>query len=172
MSRRQMAFLITTTLVLCAGVVLGRLSIRVPVAVAVEHEQHGAGPSWFAQQLNLSATQKQQMDAVWAETRLKIDQSFDRRRQIDRQRDAALQALLSDEQRAAYQKIVADYRAQRAEADKQRESLIHDAESRSRALLDETQQKKWDELAKDMHSHRGPHRPGGSPDTHPATQPG
>jgi hypothetical protein len=167
-----MVFLITTTLVLCAGVVVGRLSIRVPVAVAAAPEQHGGGPSWLAQQLNLSATQKQQMDAVWADTRLKIDQSFDRRRQIDKQRDAAVQALLSEEQRAAYQKIVADYRAQRAEADKQRESLIHDAESRSRALLDETQQKKWDELAKDMHSRRGPHRPGGSPDTHPATQPG
>lgn len=168
MSRRQIAFVTTSALVLCAGFVLGRLTSHVRTASPHEH----GNPSWIAEQLNLSAAQKQQMDALWAETRLKIDQSSDRRRQMDRQRDAEIQAMLSDEQRTAFQKIMNGYHGQRADADKQRESVIHDAEARSRALLDETQQKKWDELAKDMHSHRGPHRPGGSPDTRPATQPG
>ncbi len=110
MSRRQFAFLTTTALVLCAGVVVGRLTTRVPAATA---PARGGGPSWIADQLNLSAQQKQQMDAVWAETRQKIEQAGERRHQIDKQRDAEIQALLSDQQRAEFEKIMTVYRAAR-----------------------------------------------------------
>jgi Spy/CpxP family protein refolding chaperone len=168
MSRRQIAFLTTMVLVLCAGVVVGRLTTRIPVPAP----EQGPRPSWIAQQLDLSTDQRQQMDAIWADTRQKMDQSSEKRHDLDKQRDAEVQALLSDQQRAAFEKIMTAYHSQRAEMDKQRESLIHDAETRSRALLDPTQQKKWDELSKEMHNHHGPHRPGGSPQTNPATQPG
>jgi F0F1-type ATP synthase membrane subunit b/b' len=166
MSRRQIAFLTTMVLVLCAGVVVGRLTTRVPVAPP----EQGGGPSWIAEQLDLSAQQRQQMDAIWADTRQKMDQAFEKRHELDKQRDAEIQTLLSDQQREMFDKIMTDYRSQRSVMDKQREGLIHDAETRSRSLLDEPQQKKWDELAKEMHAHHG-HHPGGPPQN-PATQPG
>ena len=168
MSRRQIAFLTTMVLVLCAGVVVGRLTTRVPIVAPTQ----GPGPSWIAQQLDLSTDQRQQMDAIWADTRQKMDQASEKRHETDKQRDAQVQALLSDQQRAAYEKIMSDYHSRRTEMDKQRESLIHDAETRSRALLDPAQQTKWDELSKEMHNHHGPHRPGGNPQTNPATLPG
>jgi Spy/CpxP family protein refolding chaperone len=187
MARRQIAFLTTTLLVLCAGVVVGRLTTKMPV-LAVQGGERGQGPSWIAQQLNLSTQQRTQMDAIWADIRQKMDQAGEKRHELDRKRDADVQALLTDAQKAAYVKINDDYRAQRGAMDKERGMLISDAEKRSRDLLDENQQKKWDELTKDMHGRRGPHHggipgggnpgggPGGehggnSPDSQPATQP-
>jgi len=167
MSRRQIAFLTTMVLVLCAGVVVGRLTTRMPLPAP----EQGPGPSWIAQQLDLSAAQRQQMDAIWAETRQKMDQSFEKRHELDKQRDAEVRALLSEEQRAAFEKIMANYHAQRSEMDKQRESLIHDAETRSRALLDKTQQDRWDELTKEMHARHAMHHQGESAQTKPASQP-
>jgi Spy/CpxP family protein refolding chaperone len=182
MARRLVAFLTTIILVLCAGVVVGRLTMKMPVLAAQQNGEHGQGPSWIAQQLNLTTQQRAEMDAIWADTRQRMDQSGEKRRDLDRKRDADIQSLLSDSQKAAFQKITADFRAQRTAMDKERGMLIADAEKRSRDLLDETQQKKWDELAKDMH-HRGPRHgggsggdnrgasPGNSPETQPASQP-
>jgi Spy/CpxP family protein refolding chaperone len=169
---RLVAFLTTTILVLCAGLVVGRLTMKVPaVSGHGDHGDHG-GPSWIAQQLDLTPQQRTQMDAIWADTRQKMDQTGEKRRDLDRQQNADVQALLSDSQKAAFEKITLDYRARRAAMDKERGMLIGDAEKRSRDLLDETQQKKWDELTKQqMHNHRSPRRGGPSPETHPATQP-
>jgi Spy/CpxP family protein refolding chaperone len=153
----------TSALVLCAGVVLGRLWAQLPVKMP----EHGQGPSWIADQLNLTSEQRQQMDAVWAQTMQKIGQTMDQRHECDKQRDTAVTALLTEQQRAAYEKIMSDYHGKRSELDKQRDSLIHDADDRSRALLDDVQKARWDELTKEMHGRHGPHRPG-SPDTRPA----
>jgi Spy/CpxP family protein refolding chaperone len=179
MTRRLIAFLTTTILVLCAGVVVGRLTMQMPVLTTPggEHSEHnGQGPSWIAQQLGLSTQQRAQMDAIWADARQKMEQSGEKRHEVDRAHDAAVQAILSDSQKAEFEKVNADYHAQRTALEKDRGMLIGDAEKRSRDLLDETQQKKYDELTKQMHNqqthnHRGPRRSGASPDTQPATQP-
>jgi Spy/CpxP family protein refolding chaperone len=167
MSLRKIVFLMTTALVLCAGVVLGRLWAQLPARMP----EHGQGPSWIADQLDLTAEQRQQMDAVWAQTKSKLDQSGDQRHEADKQRDAAVMALLTTPQQTAYEKIMSDYHGKRTELDKQREGLIQDAEASSRALLDDSQKARWDELTKQMHAHHGPHWPGG-PDTRPSTAAG
>jgi Spy/CpxP family protein refolding chaperone len=165
MSWRKIVFLMTTALMLCAGVVLGRLWAQLPAA----KPQQGQGPSWIADQLNLTAEQRQQMDAVWAVTKQKLEQSSDQRHDADKQRDTAVMALLTTPQQTAYEKIMSDYRDKRSQLDKDRESLIQDAEARSRALLDDSQKARWDELTKQMHLHHGPPHWSGSPDTRPAT---
>jgi hypothetical protein len=69
--------------------------------------------------------------------------------------------LLTDDQKAAYDKIYADYHAQRAQLDQERSALMHGADEESRALLDDSQKATWDELTKEFLAHHGPHGPGG-----------
>jgi hypothetical protein len=115
------------------------------------------------------------MDGIWAEVKQQVDKLNDRRRGVDKDRDAAIRALLTPEQSVAYDKIFADTHARHAELDKERETLFHSANDRSRALLTSDQQLKWDAMQKDMrdHEHHGSGGPGGPGRMHggPATQP-
>jgi len=167
MGRLRIIFLFAFALVLCAGVVVGRLWAKLPAAA------HPQGHSWFDDQLGLTAEQRTQMDAVWKETRQQISDLMDRRRGLDKEREQSIRSLMTPEQLAAYDKINNDYRAARSDLDKQRAKLIQTANERSRALLTEAQQKRWDTLSKDMHDRehdrRGPHGPQGMrPTTKPA----
>ena len=168
-SRTRFIFILTVVLVLSAGVVVGRLWAKLPT---VAPRTSGGGPSWVADELQLNSQQRQQMDAVWADTRQKIGKTFEQRHNLEKQRDAAVQNLLTTEQKASYESIMNTFRSQRSDLDQQRDKLIHSAEERSRALLDETQKTRFDELTRQMHN-RHHHGPGGdsSPTSSPATQP-
>jgi hypothetical protein len=156
MLQSKLILLLSIALAMSAGVVVGRLWTRLPVAVAPAAP--GKQPSWVADQLGLSPAQSQQMDAIWADTRQKLGKLGDARHTADKQRDDALMALLSSDQRAQYQQITQDYHAKRAAMDKQREQCIHEADDRSRALLDDSQKQKYDELKKARENHG--HGPG------------
>ena len=166
MRHTKVIFIATVVLVLSAGVVVGRLSAKLPAAVP---PTRGDPPSWLADQLNLTADQHQRMDAIWAETKQKMDHAFDGRHTLDKEREQAIRALLTPEQKTAYDKIQSDFRAKRGDAERERDRLIHDAVERSRALLDDGQKKKWDVLTKEMHEHHGPH--GGPPGMRPGSRP-
>jgi hypothetical protein len=157
MKRSVQAFLSALVLVLGAGVVVGRLSVRLPELV----HPPGHSPSWLAEQLNLSTQQHQQMDAIWDDVKQKLGSTWDKRHELDRQRDQAVQDLLTPAQRAAYQKIYDDYHNQRTALEKSRDALVSEAEERSRALLSDSQKARWDELTREWHSHR-PHPPFGT----------
>lgn len=166
--RSNIVLLAAFVLVMSAGVVVGRLWTRLPVVSA----QHGRSRSWLADQMNLSPQQRQRMDAIWSGTKQKIHQTFEKQHEIDHQRDAAILALLTPSQKTAYDKIEASHQAARAQLDKQRAALVHDANQRSRALLSDEQKARWDGLSKQMpvpwrHGPHGPHGPHGRPATQP-----
>lgn len=156
MFRSKIVFLLTVLLMLGAGVVLGRISARMPGPPG-----EGRPPSWLADQLDLTTDQRKQMDAIWAETKQKIGKTFEKRRAIDKQRDQAIMALLTPEQKRAYEGILDSARAQRATLDKEREAAVREANERSRALLDDRQKQRWETLTQQMREHdrhgwRGP----------------
>ena len=166
---RRSTILLSTAavLVLSAGLVVGRLSSRIPHrALQLDHDH-----SWFQEQLGLTADQRQHMDSIWADARQQMDKLGEHRHGMEHDRDAAIKALLTPEQSTAYDKIIQDYHTHRADLDKEREALFHGANDRSRALLTPDQQTKWDAMSKQMHEHHGP--PGmsdhghGGPDTRP-----
>ncbi|HEY8666259.1 MAG TPA: hypothetical protein VIL86_06325 [Tepidisphaeraceae bacterium] len=153
MGSSKLILVAMVVLVLGAGVVVGRLSTRLPATVPAEKQ-----PSWLADQLNLNPEQRQQMDAIWAETKQKMAKSFERRRGLEKERDQAVVALLTPEQAAEYDEIQEEYRERRAAMDKERGELIREAEERSRALLDDSQKKRWETMTKAMRErhNRGP----------------
>jgi hypothetical protein len=166
MSKRRIILLPAFLLVLSAGVVVGKLWTRLPAAVPLP----GKGPSWLADQLDLSPEQRQQMDSIWSDTQQKLQKTEEIRRGFDKTRDQAIAALLSPEQRIVYGKILDDFHAHRADLDKDREKLIHDAEARSRALLTDAQKLKWDAMRTSHPHHDHDHGPPHGP--MPATDPG
>ena len=148
----------TAVLVLCAGVVLGRLSAR--LAVETPPSPQGHPPSWLQDQLGLSTDQRQQMDAIWAEVKQQMATDRDRRREFDHERDEAIQNLLSDQQKLVYQEIYNEYHTKRQQMENARDALIKNAEERSRQLLNDSQKVRWDQLSKDMRGHRAGPGPG------------
>jgi len=181
MQRSTILLSTTAVLVLGAGMVVGRLSARLPeqrglpvttdLPATTRPSEHGR--EWFSETLELTPDQHQKMDAIWADVTQQMDKDGDRHRNLDKERDAAIRALLTPEQSAAYDKIFADYRVQRAEMDKQREQLYRDANERSRALLTADQQVKWDSMSKNMRDRdrRGPGGPPGRNRGGPSTAP-
>jgi hypothetical protein len=168
MKRSRQVFLMTVVLVLCAGVVVGRLSAK--LAVELPTPPPGHPPSWLADQLGLSTDQRQQMDAIWAEVKQQMGNDRDRRREFDRERDEAIQNLLSVRQKLAYQEIYDEYHTKRQQMETARDALIKSAEERSRAMLSDSQKLRWDQLSKDMHGHRS--GPGSGPGFSPGPMPG
>ena len=166
MSKTRVILMSAFLLVMCAGVVVGRLWNQLPIRAKTA----GGSPSWLADQLNLRPDQRQQMDAIWGETGPKIQKSFEMRQELDRERDQTIQELLTPAEWTAYDKIVEDFRAKRATLDKDRHQLVMDANAKSMALLDDVQKKKWEELRElHMHDWHGPH--GRGTPAGPATQP-
>jgi Spy/CpxP family protein refolding chaperone len=152
MMRKKMILLVTSVLLLAAGLAVGRLTAQMPGAL----HARGLPSSWFYDELKLSDEQRTQMDAIWSDMRTKMGQISDSRHALDHQRDAAVRDLLTDSQRTAYDKIFADYHTQRQALEESRQEILHDADDRSRALLDDNQKAKWDELTKEIHERRGP----------------
>ena len=157
MRRSRVVLSIAAGLVLCAGVVVGRLSG--PKGTAGGRGGPG-GRGWFVDALDLSPEQQKQMDAIWADTRGQIGKLGDRRHEADHKRDAAVQALLTGEQRAAFEKISADHKAARLSLDQEKDRLVRDASDRSKALLTDAQKAQWEAMGRDRHG-GDPH--GGEP---------
>lgn len=168
MRRSKFILVLTIVLVFAAGVVVGQIWAHLPVTKAMPTPPQPDGkPSW-AKDLGLSAEQQKQMDQIWGDTRQKIGDTFERRRNIDKQRDEAVQNLLDVQQKPTYEKIQNEHRQQRGELDKERATLVKQAEERSRALLSDEQKKRWDAMPRGPRG--GPPRSPGSA-TNPSTRP-
>ncbi len=153
MRRKAVLVLVMALLTLSAGMVLGWVWTPLQKIEAMTPGGHGGGPRPGFDQRGLRADQQKQMDKIWGDTRQQMQKLFERRRDLDKQRDQQILALLDPSQRAAYDKINQNFRNEREDVDKQRESLLADANAQSRALLDPSQRDKWDILAKDMQAH-------------------
>ena len=99
------------------------------------------GPAWMK---TLSPPQSRELEAIWKSAGKKREEFWDRSRQLTQQRDQAVRGLLGDEQKAAYDKIDADYHAARAAIDKEREQIRIEVERQTRELLTEEQKAKFD----------------------------
>jgi Spy/CpxP family protein refolding chaperone len=151
--KKIVLILMMTLLALSAGMVVGW--VWTPLQkMDTSRDFHGGPRPWF-DQLDLSPDQQKQMDKIWTDTRQQRQKMFERFHDLDKQRDQQIQNLLTSDQRSAYDKIIANFRAGREDLNKQRETMISDANARSRALLDDSQKAKWDILSKEMRSRHG-----------------
>jgi Spy/CpxP family protein refolding chaperone len=93
-----------------------------------------------------------------------VGKSYDRRKELEKERDQALLSLLTPERKSQYDAILEANKAKRNDLDKERDVLMASANEKSKALLNDEQKKKWDELTKEMRDRRGSRGPRGGSD--------
>jgi uncharacterized protein YdbL (DUF1318 family) len=116
---------------------------------------------WLAEELNLTPAQSEKMKTIWSDISRPGQNNFERRRQLQKERDDAVQALLNDEQKTAYLAVVEKFNAQVAELNHEREAAFQAAVESTKDILTDAQKTKYDELMK--RGFRGGGRPDGGP---------
>ena len=134
------------------------------VAVGVALMRAGAKPrrrSWLGRELNLTPKQKGRMREIWSEVMGSTRrQPREPRRKIREERDAAIQGLLTEEQKAQYEEVMQRYAQSSAALDEARRKAFEEAMERTKEILTDSQRKKYEELLKRRPSRRGRRREG------------
>jgi len=161
------SFLVTFAAGAATGLLADRLDHRPP------------GPSWLEAELDLTSQQREQMHAIWSEVMgTMMRQHGEQREALRQQRDQAIVALLTDEQRSRYDAILKEFAGKEEEMSQQRKQAFDEAVKRTKEILTPQQVAKYEELLKMQRErgfgpprgkHRGP--PGGPPGPSPGPPP-
>ena len=170
MSRTRIVLIVCFVAAFAAGVAVGVVVSRRPSS--------GRRGSWLSRELDLSEEQREQMLKIWsgAMDTLRRDHR-DQRRKNREARNAAVQALLTAEQKKRYEKIQSDYEAKSAALGEARRKAFADAVWRTKENLTEEQRKRYEDILKKRPPHRrrwggrrdrgGPPRSGSEQRPHP-----
>jgi Spy/CpxP family protein refolding chaperone len=146
---------VTFVLVFAAGAVVGMVRQRVVIGT------HPPGPrgSVLTKERNLTPDQQEQMRRIWSDlgpASGRDREYWDKRRELQRQRDDAILALLTDEQKVKYDAIQKEYGARAAELSKERQAAFQQAVDRTKAILTPEQAAKYETFLNKRHADGGP----------------
>lgn len=143
-----------------SGIVIGK---KFPMATKPDSHER----SRLSDELKLNDDQREKMRNIWQEVVRGGSRQggFDRRRQLAKERDEAIAAIMTKEQKPAYDAVLATYSQQVAELSKEREATFQKAVEQTKAILDPGQRAKYEELLA-----KGTFGPGRRPGTGPSTQ--
>ena len=145
MRRRETLLVMLTILAVGAGVVAGMVVSRLPAPAKA-----ATGQSALAQELQLSAQQSEEMRTIWEGVRDKVRTGYESADRLNRQRDQAIQAMLTPEQKAQFEKLTRDFADRFTDLRKDRDAAFAQAVEKTRKLLSDEQRQKYDELLKAM----------------------
>jgi uncharacterized membrane protein len=112
--------------------------------------------------LNLRPEQKAELKKIWSEMAERgRKQHEDRRRDLRRQRDEKLEALLSPQQKATTQQVRQEYDEQNRALDREMRANFQKSVEATKAVLDPDQRVKYEEWLEKRQWGRGPRGPGG-----------
>lgn len=162
MNRARVLFVIGFVLSMGAGVVVGMAL---------------AGPRAMDTDLGLTPQQAKQVKAIWSAVGKSDGGRNDSRRSLGRERDDAIAQLVPADRKADYDRIIQEHASKMADANKERDRLMQEGELKMKAILTETQWKKFEAIKKERAEHfrngrppstrssQHPHEPPGGPPT-------
>ena len=107
----------------------------------------------------MTAEQRAKMDEIWnAVMRDSRKLQSEQRQAFQKQREEAVRAILTEEQKVKYDAVLKDYADKMAELGKAREKAFQEAVEKTKLILNAEQQKKYEEWLKNWREDR---RPGG-----------
>jgi len=111
---------------------------------------------WLAAELNLTPEQREQLKAIWSETASRGGHDReDRRRQLYRERDAAIVALIRPEDKPRYEEILKSHAEQVAALDREWHESFQTAIEKTKEILSPEQRSKYEELLQRHQKERG-----------------
>ena len=154
MNRTQLMVIAGFAVAFAAGGSVGRLTHS--GTSGDQHSRRG-GPAHLAKELELTPLQQEQMRGIWSDVMRSSMRDFrDRRSDLRKRRAEAVEALLSDQQRIEYDRIQSDYDRGRDKIDEERQQLVQQAVERTKAVLTESQAKKYEEMRAERSRRHGP----------------
>lgn len=103
--------------------------------------------SRLTRELNLTPAQRKQMRKIWSDV---MSAGWRQRRErsdaLQKERDEAVKALLSEEQKAQYEEVMQGYSRKIADAAEERGKIFQTAVERTKQILTDAQRKKYEEL--------------------------
>ena len=153
MTKAKLIMLLSLLLAFAAGVTVGFL---------LRHPGHKTYlQSKLSRELGLTPEQREEMSKIWSDVRSRARRGQDGRNQaLERERDEAIKALFSEEQKARYEEVMQEYSRKVAEHTQERRKVFQQAVERTKQILTESQRKKYEELLKKRPEMGYRHRPG------------
>lgn len=153
-----------------AGLTVGMKSQQAGVASPTTPASPTSRPSgarhggWMTSELNLTPQQQEQLDKIWSESRSRMHEMDDKRRQLRADRDETFINLLSPENKAKYDDAVAKYKEQSAAIDAEMRKNFEESVAQTKQILTADQRAKYEEwLSHHQPGDRGPGGPRGGP---------
>ena len=147
------SFLVTFAVGLTAGLLISH--VRKP------SKSH----SWLSDELNLTGQQREQMRSIWSKAMSPpLRQQGKTRMTLARERDEAVAAILTAEQRPLYEKVLQEHARKLSELSQERKRAFEEAVQKTKQILTPEQALKYEELQK-KHAGRGGMRRTSRPST-------
>lgn len=160
MSRVKIIVTVAFVMALSAGASVGMLMAR--------STDSRAPRSWMADELGLSSDQRDQLRSIWQDVSRNRQRDWERRHAIEKERNEAIVALLSPEQKAEYDAVLQQSQLELQEISKQRDETQQQAVERTKQILSPSQRSKYEELLQKKRDGKENRR--GSPSTDPSTR--
>jgi len=145
-SVRNLTFVfILSILMLVAGLVMGMLVTRIRSLTQSAGDSTSENGS-LVEQLHLTPDQRDRMRAIWEGARDDIHDCYHDADSLQRQRDQAIAAILTDKQKVEFEKIAADFANRFADLNHKRDQVIQSAVNRTNQMLDAEQRSKYKEI--------------------------
>jgi Spy/CpxP family protein refolding chaperone len=130
-----------------AGIVVGvqnRYFIPGSMSKGTGHEDRH---SWLVGELNLTADQQKQLNDIWSDAFHRGGhENEDQRKEIHKQRDDAISALIHSEDKPAYEQIQKNYSDQMSALEQQWHSSFESAVEKTKQILTPQQRQKYEEI--------------------------
>jgi len=152
MNRIKLLIVLLFVVALGAGFLVGQGVAR-SRSVADARPAGGGGqrstarPS-LAEALALTPVQSEQLKVIWSDWDPARSARFERHPQLQKDRDDAIQAMLSDSQKIEFEEIQKKYRQQFDQLDEERQQAFLVAVDKTKAILSDEQRMKYDEILK------------------------
>ena len=167
---RKTSFLILfcAAVVFAAGALVGMVGKRAVGKTSDPATSLLPGRSRITEELKLNPEQQRKIAEIWSAAVVKAGPPpTERVRTLGEEREQAILALLTDDQKIRYNQIITDYRRQIDALHQPARAAFTEAEELTKPLLDPTQRAKYEEILKRRHRRTATTEPTTGPTTAP-----
>jgi hypothetical protein len=152
------ALLAVVVLTLGAGFAAGMLAHRVcsgqsdtasAIGGSAPIVRASADGAALVDQLQLTPQQRERMRTIWEQVRGDVQGCYQDAQDLQRRRQQALVAMLSDEQKAEFDRICTEYSAKFTQLTKRRDQAFQNAVQQTRKLLNDSQRQRYEQILHD-----------------------